>query len=529
MKVPVYVVTGFLDSGKTTFLNALLNKTERRGIKTLLLQFEEGEEEFHRHFGNCRIKSFLKEDMEKRPDQIIKAIYSSIKEQDPDEIWIEWNGVTPFSKLQDLLSGPSLYNCCKIRKVLHIAEAAHLEMMLGQTGSALPEQIASSDIIILRASQNKESTTAYQQMRRTINILNPGVPIVRFKGMKFDNLYKWIFRETRPGISSFFLVLICLAALYLLIRPVFNQIPIPVNTIMNVFLGIILQATPFLLLGVILSSLIQIFIPKTWIEKWFPKSLVGGMVIAVLGGFCLPVCDCASIPIFRSLIKKGVPAPAAITFLLAAPVINPVVILSTYHAFGGDLSIVAQRICMGSIAAVIIGLSFAVCVSKGQVLSGGKFDNLMCSCGCYQVMDSVTGLRGKMDLFFRHAQAEFFDVGKYLMLGSFVAAVFQALGAGLSLGTQNGAETVAAMIIMMGMAFVLSLCSSSDAVIARSFSNQFPMAAIMAFLVFGPMMDIKNMMMLSSGFSKRFIVRLVFTSFAVCFTVVFLFYQTGGR
>ena len=84
------------------------------------------------------------------------------------------------------------------------------------------------------------------------------------------------------------------------------------------------------------------------------------------------------------------------------------------------------------------------------------------------------------------------------------------------------------IIIMMTMAFVLSLCSSSDAVIARSFANQFPMGAIMGFLVFGPMMDIKNVMMLSSGFSKSFIVKLLFTAFIVCFAVVFLFTGLGG-
>lgn len=529
MAIPVYVVTGFLYSGKTTFLNSLLNQPGRREIKTLLLQFETGEEAFQRHLRNCNNKSFSKKDLEKQQEQVIQAIYACIKEWEPDEIWIEWNGVASFSKLQELLLAPPLSGSCKIQKVIHIAEAVNLEEMLGRTGSALPEQIANSDVVILRTPQSGGGTAAYQQMRRTIKILNPGVATYRLRGMEFRNLHKWVFRETGPKISSFFLALLCVAALYLLVKPVFSQMPISINTIINVFLGIILQAIPFLLLGVLLSSFIQIFIPKAWIEKWFPKSLAGGITIAILGGFCLPVCDCASIPIFKSLVKKGIPLPAAITFLLAAPVINPVVILSTYYAFGGDLIIVAQRICMGITASIIIGLSFAVRSSKGRVLPAGRFDGLMCSCGCYQDMDSMTGPGNKIDLFFRHAQAEFFDVGKYLMLGSFVASVFQALDTGLSGGIQREAGTAVSMVIMMGMAFTLSLCSSSDAVIARSFSTQFPMAAIMSFLVFGPMMDIKNMMMLSSGFSKRFIGRLIFTSFAVCFTVVFLFYQIGGR
>lgn len=84
------------------------------------------------------------------------------------------------------------------------------------------------------------------------------------------------------------------------------------------------------------------------------------MLVAILGGFCLPVCDCASIPIFRSLVKKGISLPVAITFMTATPVINPVVILSTYYAFNNNMTTVIGRICFGIIAAVIIGLVFAI-------------------------------------------------------------------------------------------------------------------------------------------------------------------------
>ena len=126
----------------------------------------------------------------------------------------------------------------------------------------------------------------------------------------------------------------------------------------------------------------------------------------------------------------------------------------------------------------------------------------------------------RLACFFRHSQAEFFSVGKYLVIGTFIASIFQVLGTGIFTAAQHGAGWAASILIMMVMAFALSLCSSSDAVIARSFLNQFPMAAIMGFLIFGPMMDIKNVLMLNSGFSKRFIVRLLFTTFVVCFAVV---------
>lgn len=525
--IPVYVVTGFLYAGKTSFLNAMLNRDDRSDIQTLLLQFESGEEKFHGSSDYCTSRCFSKKELEGQPDAIIKTIYKCVKNQTPDEIWIEWNGVTSFSLLQEFFLSPLLRNC-RIQKVIHIADAPGLEETLGRTGNSLPEQIANSDAVILRTAQTSYGKAVYQRMRHMIKKINPGVPIFKLKDTYPENLYKRVLEKKPSPLYSFFRSLLFLAAAYFLTKPVLDQLSLSTNTIINVFLGIILQAIPFLLLGVLLSSLLQIFVPGDWIEKRFPKSLAGGMLLALVGGFCLPVCDCASIPIFRSLVRKGVPLPAAVTFMLAAPVINPVAILSTYYAFGGDLAVVAGRVGMGSFAAVVIGLSFAACPLKGQVLPTGRFDGVMCSCGCYPGTSSESGLRTKMEWFIRHAQVEFFDVGKYLIIGSFVASVFQGFGTDLFINAQNKAGNAVSAMIMMAMAFVLSLCSSSDAIVARSFSAQFSMMAIMGFLIFGPMMDIKNMLMLSAGFSKRFIIRLLVTSFFVCFAVVFLFYQLGG-
>jgi uncharacterized membrane protein YraQ (UPF0718 family) len=214
--------------------------------------------------------------------------------------------------------------------------------------------------------------------------------------------------------------------------------------------------------------------------------------------------------------------------MAATPVINPVVILSTYYAFSGNMSIVIGRVCLGLVSAVLIGLSFALKPPKGVVLAGGTLDRLMCGCGCYEGAESVSTPRAKLDLFFRHAQAEFFDVGKYLVIGVFVSSVFQAFGAGTFVSQRGGAGLAVSVAVMMLMGFVLSLCSSSDAVVARSFAGRFPTGALMGFMVFGPMMDIKNVLMLSSCFSKPFVARLAVSAFVVCFAVVFLFSDWGG-
>lgn len=104
----------------------------------------------------------------------------------------------------------------------------------------------------------------------------------------------------------------------------------------TIFMGVFLQAVPFLLLGVLISSAIQVFIPVGVLERIFPSNPVFAMGMGIGAGFFLPVCDCASIPVFQGLLKKGVPLPAAICFMTAAPIVNPVVLLSTYYAFNGS-------------------------------------------------------------------------------------------------------------------------------------------------------------------------------------------------
>jgi uncharacterized membrane protein YraQ (UPF0718 family) len=160
---------------------------------------------------------------------------------------------------------------------------------------------------------------------------------------------------------------------------------------------------------------------------------------------------------------------------------------------------------------------------ESAALPQSGVDVLMCRCGCYEALGSILGVKEKIGLFFRHAQAEFFDVGKYLMAGILFSSIFQASGIEVFVSERGGYGLAVSTAVMMFLGFMLSLCSSSDAVVARSFANQFPPGAIMGFLLFGPMMDVKNLMILSHSFPKSFIVRLSIVTFVVCFSVVFVF------
>lgn len=516
MHTPIYVVTGFLDAGKTTLLNKIANDWERQNVKMLVLQFESGEETLRSHYGNCFIMSFTKRELDQNMRQAAEAINSHLCKNPVDEIWIEWNGVTPLSQLLTLCQYPPLYRLCRFSKMVHMADGSTLQSLLGRTGGALTEQIANSDSIILRSVR---SDRELYRLKRLVRSVNPRLKI--YEEDQFREMINHVYRRKIHPVNGFCVGILLFIGLYILSMSVFDIAQTPINTTINIFLGIILQAVPFLLIGVTISSFLQVFVSNEAIERRFPKRLGPGMLIAVLAGFCLPVCDCASIPIFRSLIRKGVPTPVAITFMTATPVINPVVILSTYYAFNGSLRIVAARVGLGILSAVLIGLYFAIRPSKGKVIAGG-IDMQMCSCGCYEGVQSVTTLGGKLGLLLRHSQAEFFNVGKYLMIGAFIASLFQAVVT-RAFAVQGSTGFAVSLLIMMAMAFLLSLCSSSDAVVARSFASRFPLPSVMGFLIFGPMMDIKNVIMLSNGFSKSFIARLFITAFLVCFLVAFLF------
>lgn len=523
MAIPTFVITGFLDSGKTSFLNEHLNNQAWNGIKMLIIQFENGDEDYHNYESDYRNITIPRKITEQYPEQIIRKIYDCLQKYRPDMIWIEWNGMIPFSQLYSLLLNTSLKNLCKIEKVVHIANAETIERLLGKTGAALPEQILNCDIAVLR---NVHSTKALNRIRRLFKGINPDIYIC--KANEKTDLYQELFRKKIQPVYSLLqsavtMVFVCISAKLLLSIFKINE-----NLLINIFIGIILQAIPFLLIGVLISSFIQVFVPNSMIERRFPKSIGLGMAAAVLSGFCLPVCDCTSIPIFKGLVKKGIPLPVAITFMTSAPVINPVVMLSTYYAFGGDFTYVLMRVCFGIISSVLIGLAFYLFPLKSPAFSGGEMDNIMCSCGFIESSNSSSTIGKKFSLLFRHSQAEFYYVGKYLIMGALISSLFQTLGTGIFSSAQKNAGLALSIMIMMIMAFTLSLCSSSDAVVARSFTSQFPTGAIMGFLVFGPMIDIKNVIMLSSAFSKSFVIKLCISSFIICFFSVFLFFNFGG-
>ncbi|MBY8913470.1 permease [Bacillus sp. YC2] len=266
----------------------------------------------------------------------------------------------------------------------------------------------------------------------------------------------------------------------------------------SIFISILIEAIPFILIGVILSGIIQMFVSEEMIAGIMPKNRFLAVLFGALAGILFPACECGIIPITRRLLLKGVPLHAGVAFMLTAPIINPIVLFSTYIAFGNRWSVVLYR----------GGLALAVSVIIGIILSYQFKDNQLLQPDEPGHHHHRHTLLQKLGGTLRHAIDEFFSVGKYLIIGAFIAAAMQTYVKTSTL-LAIGQNDVSSSLVMMGLAFVLSLCSEVDAFIASSFSSTFSLGSLIAFLVFGAMVDIKNLLMMLAAFKKRFVFLLI--------------------
>ncbi|MCP3029066.1 permease [Halobacillus sp. A5] len=281
----------------------------------------------------------------------------------------------------------------------------------------------------------------------------------------------------------------------------------------TIFLSIVLEAIPFVLLGVFVSALIQSFVKEETLERFIPSNPILALFPAVTIGAIFPVCECAIVPIVRRLIQKGMPLHVGIVILVSAPVLNPIVFLSTFYAFQTDLTIAWARMGLAFIVAIIVG---------GIIYS--RFKN------SWQLKEPE-GLvrkthehehRNKIAETFYHASDEFFDMGKFLIIGALLASMIQTfMDRELLVGVGSGFFTGPA--VMMGLAYFLSLCSEADAFVASSFNGLFSSSSILGFLVYGPMTDLKNTILMAAYFRKRFVISFVAIVTVVTYIITILF------
>ncbi|MBK8020223.1 MAG: permease [Chloroflexi bacterium] len=329
-------------------------------------------------------------------------------------------------------------------------------------------------------------------------------------------------RETRSDLRRQVISVLGVAAAIIVLIALLssgNDLSTLLSIFSTRFLGIFIEAVPFLLLGTFVSGLIEAFLTAEDIAKVVPRNRVLATVVGTFMGFTFPVCECGVVPVVRRLYSKGLPISVGVTFLLAAPVINPIVLASTAAAFGfGEVLI--GRFVITALVAFSVGLVFALAARPQEVLRAvtpGTLPPVMGGSGDLPVVPLLhvtppapprktllAGLRDAVAL----AGDEFFEMGRYLIIGSLLAAAMQTFISQEFL-LALGRGPIISVLAMQALAFLLSVCSTVDSFLALAFAGTFTTGSILAFLTFGPMVDIKSMLMFLGVFRQRIVLYLI--------------------
>jgi uncharacterized membrane protein YraQ (UPF0718 family) len=326
------------------------------------------------------------------------------------------------------------------------------------------------------------------------------------------------------------------------------------NNGFTIFLSLLVEAMPFLLLGVFLSSLLLLFVDESKLVEKMPKNPLLGALFGSMIGFLFPVCECGNVPVARRLLMQGVPTPVAIGFLLAAPTINPIVIWSTWSAFRDQPEIVVLRVVFSLAIATIIGFIFSFqpdlvpflqpaiarylkfnppappktnrrgqksqlqpqtntpsLLQSGTYILGGRTGASQRIDNNYSEVAAISNLSKplseKLRSLLDNIVQELRELGGVMVLGSAIAAATQVL-APRDLILSLGAGPISSILAMLVLAAVVSICSTVDAFFALSFASTFTSGSLLAFLVFGPMIDIKGIGLMLSIFKPKALIYL---------------------
>ncbi len=295
----------------------------------------------------------------------------------------------------------------------------------------------------------------------------------------------------------------------------FSFLPNSVLQMSTIFLSIVIEALPFVLLGCLISGALQVFLTPERVKRWLPENRFLSILTGSVLGFFFPSCECGIVPIVHQFVKKGVPVHTAFAFMLTAPIINPIVIFSTFIAFGNSWKMAGWRMLGSFVVALIIGIWLAYfqkeSVLKEKISQKIEPANHLHHHGQDETAEKTNRIKRfghQTGHVLTHAIDEFFDTGRYLIIGGLIAAGMQTYLPTRVMLTL-GSTKVLAIIIMLVLAFTMSLCSEADAFIGSSLLSLFGTAPVVAFLVFGPMVDIKNLLMMKRYFNARFILSLI--------------------
>lgn len=308
--------------------------------------------------------------------------------------------------------------------------------------------------------------------------------------------------EARPGVSSgrglaVFVLVVVLA--FVAQRVLAGALSAgDVQTWATIFLAICLQALPFLVLGVTVSAAIATLIPASFFHRWLPSRAGLAVPVAAGAGIVMPGCECGSVPVAASLVRRGVAPAAALTFMLAAPAVNPVVLVATAVAFPGRPEMVGARFIASMAVAVIMGWLW---------LRLGKTSWIKLPTRTTHEGESKTSA------FMAAAQHDFLAAGGFLVVGGLVAATVNVVVPD-SVFNAVAERPWLAVLTFAALAVIVAICSEADAFVAASFAGASPVAQL-AFMVVGPCVDVKLISLQTGLLGRKFAVRFAPTTFVV--------------
>jgi uncharacterized protein len=346
------------------------------------------------------------------------------------------------------------------------------------------------------------------------------------------------------------------------------------NDLTVLFISIVLESLPFVLLGACIASLIGMFISDDLLYRLIPRNPLLGFIAVSLLGLLFPVCDCTIIPVMRRLIRKGLPASLAVTFMCAVPIVNPSVIASTWWAFSTQPSMTALRIIIGLCTAITVGYLTGRLTNNANPLKSAELatnnsshehtcgcnhnhsnehtcscnhnhdqhDNnshhpVVPGCNCSQdhnhspqnnpVKKKTSLLLKRTGHFLNHTTSDFLDSMGLIILGALLSASVQMLIPRTIMFplAHSDAGSVGAM---MAFTWSISLCANADAFVAKSFNGLFTTGSILIFMVFGQMTDLKNTIVMLGFFKKRFVLLTITLLAVLCFLWGFGINLAGG-
>lgn len=253
-------------------------------------------------------------------------------------------------------------------------------------------------------------------------------------------------------------------------------------------LSVMIEALPFVMLGICIAIIVQVWLPAERLLAYLPQQSLLRRACLSLLGITLPVCECGNVPLARSLLAKGLTPSESLVFLLAAPILNPVTIITTQQAFAGDMTILWARVLGGFIIANLVGWVYARRPAE-ELLT----NTFVASCQADHVQQSKRV--ASLAIFRREVQAML----PALVVGAGLAGLVQVLVSREVL-VSLGSQPVWSVIAMVALAFIVSICSNVDAFFALAFRQTFMTGALVSFLTFGPMIDIKMLSLLRTTY-----------------------------